>query len=207
MKKHIKQATLVVLFSILLTACSPGETTRVEATVLELDPVERTYTLETEDGTLFLVRAGGDFDLGTVEAGDVIVLEVTTSEDGEFVRAEVEVDSQAQVEVLDDQAKNDSERGKWCDNGQPSGEIHPQAETIASEYSAYGVTEEWVMMRFCQGYGFGEIKIALNLSIAAGVDKDYVFQLKVQLGGWGQVRHELGVTGNPHPNKGKGPKN
>jgi hypothetical protein len=63
------------------------------------------------------------------------------------------------------------------------------------------------MMRFCQGYGFGEIKIALNLSIAAGVDKDYVFQLKVQLGGWGQVRHELGVTGNPHSNKGKGPKN
>ena len=208
MKDPMKKATILVLISILLAACAPGQTTRVEATVLEIDPVERTYTAEAQGGgALYLIRPSGDFNLEAVQAGEVVVLEITAAADGKFVRGEVEEDPEATVEELDDQAKNKSERGRWCDNGQPSGEIHPQAETIAAEYSAYGLTEQWVMIRFCQGYGFGEIKIALNLSIAAGVDKDYVFELKVQLGGWGRVRQELGVTGNPHPdNPGKGPK-
>lgn len=208
MKELMKKTTLLVLLSILLAACAPGQSTRVEATVLEIDPMERTYTAEVQGGgALYLIRPSGDFDLDAVQAGEVVVLEITAAADGEFVRGEVKEDPEATVEELDDQAKNESERGQWCDNGQPSGEIHPQAEAIAADYITYGVTEQWVMMRFCQGYGFGEIKIALNLSIAAGVDKDYVFELKVQLGGWGRVRQELGVTGNPHPdNPGKGPK-
>jgi hypothetical protein len=71
---------------------------------------------------------------------------------------------------------------------------HPVGQSIADTYD---VSYEQVMTWFCDGYGFGEITLALE---TAKVATDYtagdLLASKGQGKGWGKVWQELGLIGN-----------
>jgi len=69
---------------------------------------------------------------------------------------------------------------------------HPVGAKLAAEY---GVTYEQVMGWFCQGYGMGEIMLALQASQKSGLPADQFFAMKQQQGGWGKVWQEMGWIG------------
>lgn len=87
----------------------------------------------------------------------------------------------------------DPKRGYYCTN--PSDQ-HPTLGALASQYDW---PYEEVLRWFCEGrFGVGEIKHAFETWVA--IDKrltpNEILALKVQLGGWGKVWHELGVKGS-----------
>ncbi len=69
---------------------------------------------------------------------------------------------------------------------------HPVGAKLAMEY---GVTYEQVMGWFCQGYGMGEIMLALQASQKSGLPADQFFAMKQEQGGWGKVWQEMGWLG------------
>lgn len=81
-----------------------------------------------------------------------------------------------------------------------SGEkVQPHAEDLALELAVpYNDIIAW----FCQGFGFGEIKLAYTISQGAGVPVAEVFAQKQSGLGWGEILQAYNLKGNP----GKGPK-
>ncbi|MEW6504107.1 MAG: DUF5667 domain-containing protein [Chloroflexota bacterium] len=69
---------------------------------------------------------------------------------------------------------------------------HPVGAKLALEY---GVPYEQVMGWFCQGYGMGEIMLALQASQKSGLPADQFFVMKEEQGGWGKVWQEMGWIG------------
>jgi hypothetical protein len=95
-----------------------------------------------------------------------------------------------------------------------NGTIPPHAETLAGEYDT---TVDVIMGWFCQGYGFGEIEQAYQLSQESGKSVEEIFAMREQGMGWGAIKKELsggksGLGCNPHdedctkkPNQGCNP--
>ena len=65
---------------------------------------------------------------------------------------------------------------------------HPHGLTLAQKY---GVSYDEIMGWFCQGYGFGEIEHAYDLSRETGVPVPDIFALRASGLGWGQIRKQL----------------
>jgi len=61
-----------------------------------------------------------------------------------------------------------------------------------------------VMGYFCQGYGFGEIALAYQLSQQAGVPVGEVFAQRGSGQGWGQVMKSYGLHGKSGKTGGQG---
>ena len=65
---------------------------------------------------------------------------------------------------------------------------HPAGTTLAGDL---GVPYEEIMGWFCQGFGFGDIKIAYGLSGEFGVPVEEIFAMKLGEMGWGRIRQAL----------------
>jgi hypothetical protein len=99
-----------------------------------------------------------------------------------------EPDPEKEDEVEDD------EESDFCD---PESELkHPAAEGLADAYSVdYATVEGW----FCDGYGIGQIMLALEtVQLVDGEEQDLETLLEEAASeGWGQVWQRLGLIGKP----------
>jgi hypothetical protein len=86
------------------------------------------------------------------------------------------------------------ERETACVGAEP----HPTGMRLANRF---GVSYEDIMGWFCQGYGFGEIYLAYELSRETSVDVENIFAMKSAGLGWGEIRKELlpGKPDKPEP--------
>jgi hypothetical protein len=99
-------------------------------------------------------------------------------------------------------AVSDEEKEDRCPDGLP--ESHPKGESLAEKYE---VTYEEIMGWFCEGFGFGEIDIAYNLSQQSDRPVAEIFEMRASGLGWGQIRRELGLApgkSNGNGNNGNG---
>lgn len=64
----------------------------------------------------------------------------------------------------------------------------PEAVRLAQQYN---VTYQEIMGWFCQGFGFGEIKQAYDLSIQSELPASQVFAMRSSGLGWGQIKQQL----------------
>jgi hypothetical protein len=95
---------------------------------------------------------------------------------------------------IDDEKENRG--GVDCTSADP----HPKATSLAAEY---GVTYEEIMEWFCQGYGFGEIKLAYSISLQAELGVEDVFDMRAGGMGWGEIMQEFNLIGKPAGTPGK----
>lgn len=79
--------------------------------------------------------------------------------------------------------------GNYCTN---LTEQHPAGAKLAAQY---GVTYAEVIGWFCQGYGMGEIMLALQTSQRTGLTPAELLAMKTEQGGWGNVWQNLGLIG------------
>lgn len=92
----------------------------------------------------------------------------------------------------EDQAKQRSNEACSSSN------INPHAQKLAQ---AYDVPVTQVMDYFCKGYGFGEIKLAYNISRATGVQVADIFTQRASGLGWGQIMQSYNLIGNSKSNQ------
>jgi hypothetical protein len=90
----------------------------------------------------------------------------------------------------DEDGRNLSEDGGTCTGAEP----HPTGKSLALEYN---VDYDVIMSYFCQGYGFGEIRLAYNIAYTVGVGVEVVFAQRADGMGWGEIMQYYEVTGNP----------
>ena len=115
--------------------------------------------------------------------------------------------------LLQEDAEDDDEPdSRFCD---PISEDdpHPAGQGLAD---SYGVSYETIMGWFCQGigggkdgYGFGEIMLALESADKTGLSAEELLAQRGDLG-WGEIWQELGLIGRPDedevgPAEDKGP--
>lgn len=78
----------------------------------------------------------------------------------------------------------------WCVGVDP----HPVAERLADSYENV-VDYDQIMGWFCDGFGLGEIKLALETSEGTGVSPGELLTESREMGGWGLVWQKYGLVG------------
>ncbi len=78
------------------------------------------------------------------------------------------------------------------------GNPQPHAQTLAESYSA---TYDEIMGWFCQGYGFGEIELAYDLSAVSSTPVAEIFEMRASGMGWGEIKALLEPSKTPKPTK------
>ncbi|HZW04047.1 MAG TPA: hypothetical protein VFF68_08975, partial [Anaerolineaceae bacterium] len=74
----------------------------------------------------------------------------------------------------------------------PTDKQHPVGARIAA---TYGLEYEMVIGWHCEGYGFGQIMLALQTSALTELPAEDLLQMKTEQGGWGRVWQGLGLIG------------
>jgi len=67
---------------------------------------------------------------------------------------------------------------------------HPAAQRLATQY---GTSEAAIMAWFCAGYGFGEIGLAHEISLASGATLEEILVLRQVGSDWGAIMQQLEV--------------
>jgi hypothetical protein len=93
----------------------------------------------------------------------------------------------------DDDDDGGKETSAYC--GGDKDNAHPFAAGVAE---TYGVSEDEVMGFFCQGYGFGQIMLAIQTQKMEGVSSSVGAMLAARKDGmgWGQIWKDMGIVGN-----------
>ena len=93
----------------------------------------------------------------------------------------------------DDDDDGGKETSAYC--GGDKDNAHPFAAGVAG---TYGVSEDEVMGYFCQGFGFGQIMLAIQTGQMDGITASVSVMLAARESGlgWGQIWKDMGIIGN-----------
>lgn len=216
MKSKLFTVLTVVLLTLVMATTAfaqdgTPEPISVSGAVVAVDAVSMTFQVQVSDTETTTVHVPEGFDFSTVAIGSQVTVEGVLDENGAFVATAVTVDpdedpAETEEPVVtpdplatptatpdplatptatpDPAEMSDS---VWCTTDAE----HPVGGRIALTYGVdYAEVKGW----FCQGYGFGQIMLALQTSKVTTVPAAEVLQMKTETGGWGQVWHELGVV-------------
>lgn len=204
MKQMLKGTILLFLFTLLLATPGLAKSDRVgvKGDVVDINAAVGSLTILTNRGESVTVIAPAGFGLELIGLGDAVLVRGWLQEDGSILAETIKVvgrsDQAANAKDNEDKRDDvaDAEGSKadsaYCLAGKMD-EPHPVAVKIAERY---GVSEEWVMGYFCQGYGMGAIMLALMTSEIDGADPSGLLATRKDGKGWGLIWQELGLIGS-----------
>lgn len=166
----------------------------VKGQVSEINPHEGTYgtiTIYTQHGDDILVYIPPDFDLSSVKLEDYLHIKGQVQEDGSIV-ADWMKDWDQDDEAMDGEGEGSKANSAFCSSRKDK--PHPLAVGIAA---TYGFSEADVMTYFCDGYGFGQIMLALQTEELGGDDVSVTLSERRMGKGWGQIWKESDLIGKP----------
>jgi len=203
MKKIFTISILVILLTLLSTTAAfaqqgkanfNGEVTQVNA--------DGSLTVLLKDGSSVIVypAPGETFDPSLV--GTNVHVKGTFNTDGSVqsdwikpVGADSDEDEQDKDTTKGDEGAGEGgkETSAYCSGDKEND--HPFAASIAD---TYGVPVSEVMDYFCQGFGFGQIMLALQTGQMEGATSSVSDMLADRLSGkgWGQIWKAMGLIGN-----------
>lgn len=198
--KKIIFAFLVLIISLSLatpTLAKPGNKV-VKGEVASING-DGTFSVTTNKGETVLVKPPAGFDLSTLKVGDVVLVKGLLQSDGTLIAESIKllgngVDDDANENEDEDEDKPEGEKNTsaYC-GGVKQGETHPVAGKLAEKY---GVTADWVMGYFCDGYGMGAIMLALKTSRMNGSDPSALLAERAEGKGWGEIWKEMNLIGS-----------
>ena len=186
-------AVMLVTLSMVLAAVEPvaaqeaGTEVEFTGTVMFIDESFGSFTVETAEGETYTVFPGEDFDFSTLVVSDTVDVEGTLNEDGSVSALKVEVEEE------DDptDGQDDPSTGYFCTQSE---EPHPFGARLAERYGAdYQTLQAW----FCDGFGWGQIMLALQTSEITEGDPAALLEARRGGQGWGQIWQELQLIGRP----------
>lgn len=183
-------ALLVVLAMVFAVspaaAQEPGDEVEITGTVVSIDEVAGSFTVEVEGGETYEVFPPEGFDFTTLAVGDTVVVNGTLNEDGSISALEVmpeEEDEAGEEEYLNN--------GYYCTQSEVP---HPFGARLAETYEVeYATLQGW----FCEGFGWGQVMLALQTGAITGEDPEALLELRRGGSGWGQIWQELKLIGRP----------
>ena len=156
-----------------------------------------TLTILSNKGETFVVTVPAGFDLSSIQVGDSVLVKAEAGTGGAWLAQSIKKvgnGNGGNDDDDDEQAEGSKLHGSYCADGKQT-KSHPLAARLAERY---GVTENWVMGYFCDGYGMGAIMLALKTSQMEGVtlDADALLASRADGKGWGQIWKDLGLIGS-----------
>jgi hypothetical protein len=196
---------LVVLSSAITPAFAQKGKQNIKGEVISIE--SGTITIESNKGELFVIAIPDGIDVSDIQKGDSVLVKAVTAEDGSLV-----IDSIKKVgngSGNDDNANKGNGNGDDEDKDKPEGfqdnsafcaedkqdKPHPLVPKLAERY---GVSEEWVMEKFCEGYSIGAIMLAIKTSQMEGATAtpNELLTNRAAGNGWGLIWKELGLIGS-----------
>ncbi len=185
-------ALLVVLAMALASvqpalAQSAGDEIEVTGNVVSIDQAARTFQVQATDGPLYTVYPLNGFVLDTLHIGDAVEVDGTLNEDGSIAAIRIK------VEAPDDDpgGPGDPSDGYYC---QQSEVPHPFGARLSERYGVdYATLQAW----FCQGFGWGQIMLALQTGLITGDDPAGLLEARSNGLGWGEIWQSLNLIGRP----------
>jgi len=200
MKKIFQALIIISILTLLFPVAALAEEQKgiLKGETIAVNQPEGTITILTEEGNTIIVQVPLNFDIKDISIGAKVHIKVQQSQNGSVVAEWIK-----EVNMGDDDNESGEEEeskggleGKYT-SSYCSGEKekdHPFAAAIAE---TYGTSGSDVMDFFCNGYGFGEIMLALQTHQLNGEGVSSMLDLRESGHGWGQIWQEMDIIGNP----------
>lgn len=161
-----------------------AEKINLEGEIVAVDEVEQTITVRTAEEEEFVIHfLEGEFGYTAEDIGALVHVKGELQEDGTILAIWVKI-----VDGEDD-GKGDS---AYCSGEKET--PHPVAIMLANKFDK---DVEEIMDYFCDGFGFGQIYLALQTELVTGVDYDTLLAERSEGKGWGEIWKDLGYNGKP----------
>jgi hypothetical protein len=179
-----------------------GEVTAINA--------DGTITIQTLRQESIVVILPASYDASTLNIGDIVLVKGRFDSQGrlaaEWLRIPDDGWGDDEDEKEDKKPENPGQgkgKGKDKDKGNDDGDDDKQAfcdgqstHPVAIRLSErYGVTTDWVMGYFCNGYGMGQIMLALKTAEISGADPETLLAERAEGKGWGKIWQQMKLIG------------
>jgi hypothetical protein len=153
----------------------------ITGNITSLDELGNKFTAETEGGETFtFIVTDEAFDWTSIAVGDLVEANGMQTEDGSVILVALTV-----LESADEETKD----GFYCTQ---SDVPHPFGARLAERYQIdYATLQGW----FCDGFGWGQIMLALQTGQISGADPADLLATREAGSGWGQIWQELKLIG------------
>jgi hypothetical protein len=196
MKKFLVSTIMVLMVALLAIGPAFAQKGKIningEVTAVGTD----TLTIQSNQGETFVVTVPDGFDLNSIRVGDSVLVKAVAGDNGSWQAQTIKQIGRGSAgdDTDDEQPEGSKSNSAYCADDKQE-KPHPLAARLAQRY---GVTEQWVMDHFCDGYGMGAIMLALKTSELNGIDVDPETLLaeRANGNGWGQIWQGLGLIGS-----------
>jgi hypothetical protein len=179
----------LVLAGVRLAAAQEGE---IEITGTVQSVGETSFDVLAGEGqTYTIIPEDPDFDFTALEVGDTVEVDGTLNEDGSITATRVQVEEPDEDGEVEGELEDDPSEGYYC---RQSEDPHPFGARLGF---GYGVEYEELQAWFCDGYGWGQIMLALQTARITGEDFEDLLSWRTEGEGWGQIWQDLGLIGRP----------
>ena len=152
-------------------------------------------TVETKKGDVYVIDIPAEFDLPTLEIGDSVLVKAVAGEEDNWVATVVkQLGAGGEDDELGDGDEGFQEHSAFCADGKQD-KPHPLAPKIAERF---GVSEEFVMEYYCDGYSIGAIMLAIKTSQLEGIGltPEEILADRASGNAWGLIWKDLGLIGS-----------
>ena len=200
MKKILITTFLALLVASLAAGSAFAQKDKINLKGEVVSSTPGSLTVQSNKGEIFVVIVPAGFDTSTVQVGDSVLVKGRLTQEGSIQADSIKLVGKGSNEG-DDNEPGESEEppdlkanSAFCAEGKQV-KPHPLAPKLAQRY---GVSEDWVMARFCEGYSVGTIMLAIKTSQIAGepANPDELLAERAAGNGWGQIWKGMDLIGS-----------
>ena len=195
MKKTLVATVMVLMVALLATGTTFAQKSKLNIKGEVITIVDATLTIETSKGEKFVITIPEELDVSDIQEGDSVLVKATAADDGSWVAVSIkEVGAGSEGDDEAEDHEGFQENSAFCADGKQD-KPHPLAPKLAERY---GVPEDWVMEKFCEGYSIGAIMLAIKTSQIEGITytPDELLTKRDSGTGWGSIWKELRLIGS-----------
>jgi len=195
MKKLALFVIVIIMLSLMATSVVFAKAGVGNPTGEIIDPYPTSedpdsFTLATDDGDILVIFPEEfEFDFDAFVLGDIVTVKGEWVDEAIIMATDWVKLSEDVEEPEEEGEESEKEGGIYCEEGGKE-EPHPVAAKIAEKYE---VDVEFVMGYVCDGMGFGEVMLALQMG---GDDPEGMLALRKEGQGWGKIWKDAGMIGN-----------
>ena len=194
MKKILSTMLLALMIAVLSTGSASAQKGKVNIKGEVVSVAADTLTVQSNKGQTYVVTVPAGFDTSAVQVGASVLVKGQSAEGDTIIADSIKLVGRGSNNNAKDKPEGFKENSAFCAEGKQE-KPHPLAPNLAERY---GVTQEWVMERFCEGYSIGAIMLAIRTSQMEGMtaSPDDLLADRAAGNGWGLIWRELGLIGS-----------
>ncbi len=148
------------------------------------------FQVEDDGGVLYTVFPKEHFNFSRLQLGSIVVVDGVLNEDGTVAAVKIHIEHPEDDQEPPDEG-GDLSDSYYCRQSEVQ---HPFGARLVERYGLdYATLQAW----FCDGYGWGQIMLALQTGELVGSDPGTLLEARRDGRGWGLIWQELKLIGRP----------